>query len=208
MSGEAVVPQRVTEGQHRGERVAHVWRARCTRCAPMSETLPPPFARESGDVVNVVVETPAGSRIKYTWQPDLRLFKATRVLGSGMRFPHDCGFIPGTETAEGSPLDALILSDGPLEVGCLVECRVLGAFAVSTDEQPGVDPIRNDRLVVVPLPSRRGRDWKELGDLGDAAVGELADFLRTYVEREGRSYRLEATVDSSQALGVVRRSLR
>src|SRR5262245_23440846 len=128
----------------------------------MSETLPPPFVKEKDDVVNVVVETPAGSRIKYTGQPDLRLFKATKVLASGLRFPHDVGFIPGTEAADGAPLDALILSDGPLATGCMVECRVLGAFEMATSERPGAAPVRNDRLIVVPVPSRRGRDWKDV----------------------------------------------
>ncbi|HVV85586.1 MAG TPA: inorganic diphosphatase [Kofleriaceae bacterium] len=170
----------------------------------MADLSLPPFAKD--DVVNVVVETPAGSRIKYTWQPDLEVFKVTKVLASGLRFPHDFGFVPGTRTADGAPLDALVLADGPLAVGCLVECRVLGAFTVETSDEPGGQKVRNDRLVVVPEPSLRGRSWHELRDLGESMVVELGGFLRSYVEREGRTFELKGTVGPSEALTLVRRA--
>src|SRR4051812_48829231 len=172
----------------------------------MAELALPTFAKEKDDVVNVVVETPAGSRIKYTWQPDLQVFKVSKVLASGLRFPHDFGFIPGTQGDDGAPLDALVLADGPLSVGCLVECRVLGAFAVKTSDKEGGQPTRNDRLVVVPEPSLRGRSWHRLGDLGESAVDELCGFLRSYVEREGRTFELLGTVGPREALTLVKRA--
>lgn len=168
---------------------------------PPPDLVMPPFARP--DLLNVVVETPAGSRIKYTWQPELKVFKVTKVLASGLRFPHDFGFIPGTRAGDGAPLDALVIGDGPMAVGSLVECRVLGAFQVATSDKPRGPLTRNDRLVVVPEPSFRGRSWKSLDDLGESLVADLAGFLRSYVEREGRGFELLGTVGPREALRLV-----
>jgi inorganic pyrophosphatase len=161
----------------------------------------PPFTRE--ELVHVLVETPAGSRVKYTWQPDLQVFKVTKVLAGGLRFPHDFGFVPGTRGEDGGPIDALVLGDGPLPVGSLVECRVLGAIRIATSDRPGAPFVRSDRLVVVPEPSFRGRTWQRLGDLGETHVGNLAGFLRSYAEREGRGFELLGTIGPRDALRLV-----
>ena len=168
------------------------------------DTSAPAFAR--GDLINVIIETPAGSRIKYHWQPELRLFKAAKFLAAGSCFPYDVGFIPSTQVVGGEPLDVLVLSDGALAVGCLVECRVLGAFEVETSDRPGGEAARNVRLIAVPEPSLRGRSWQRLGDLGESMLDELADFLRTYVEREGRSFDLRGQVGPQKALQMVRQA--
>ncbi|HKW17667.1 MAG TPA: inorganic diphosphatase [Terriglobales bacterium] len=53
------------------------------------------FSRED-DSIQVVIETPKGSRNKYMFDPELSSFKLSRVLPDGMLFPYDFGFIPST----------------------------------------------------------------------------------------------------------------
>jgi inorganic pyrophosphatase len=154
-----------------------------------------PFADH--DVVNVVIETPSGSRTKYSWDAGERMFRASKILPLGMSFPYDFGFVPGTQAADGDPLDALVIADEPLAVGCYVECRVLGAFEVKTDGE------RNDRLIVVPRETIRGVGWHHLEDLGEPLVREIGAFLESYVKREGRSFELLRRVDRSLALQLV-----
>jgi hypothetical protein len=43
--------------------------------------------------VQVVIETPKGSRNKYAWDPDQQIFALKKVLPEGMSFPYDFGFI-------------------------------------------------------------------------------------------------------------------
>jgi len=150
-----------------------------------------------GEDVNVIVETPAGSRTKYAWKPDREMFEARKVLPLGLSFPFDFGFIAGTKADDGDPLDACILADAPLAVGSLVACRVLGAFCVKTDGE------RNDRVVVVPQIALRGADWKDLKEIGGTWCDEIGDFLRSYVEREGRTYELVDVVGRQAAMGIV-----
>src|SRR5437764_1172805 len=71
-------------------------------------------------LVNVIVETPAGSRSKYKYDEALGLFRLHKLLPVGAAFPFDFGFIPGTRAEDGDPLDVLLLGVEPTFVGCLV----------------------------------------------------------------------------------------
>jgi inorganic pyrophosphatase len=44
----------------------------------------------------VVVETPRGSRVKISFDPELHVFCVDRELVLGLQYPHDFGFIPCT----------------------------------------------------------------------------------------------------------------
>jgi len=137
---------------------------------------------------DVIIETPAGSRIKYAWDPQANRFRAKKVLPLGMSFPFDFGFIPGTRAPDGDPLDALVVADAPLAVGAIVECRLLGVFRVAMSEKGGSKLVENDRLVAAPVDTIRGARWRELADLGAELLAEIGDFFQSYVEREGRRF--------------------
>ncbi len=46
------------------------------------------------NVVNTIVEIPKGSRNKYEYDRELRIFRLGLVLYSSVRYPADYGFIP------------------------------------------------------------------------------------------------------------------
>jgi len=54
--------------------------------------------------IQVVIETPKGSRNKYAFDPELGIFELKRVLPAGMSFPYDFGFVPSTKADDGDPL--------------------------------------------------------------------------------------------------------
>lgn len=56
-----------------------------------------PFEKD-GELV-VIIETPKGSRNKYAFDPQERIFELKKVLPAGMAFPYDFGFAPCTEAA-------------------------------------------------------------------------------------------------------------
>src|SRR5687767_782444 len=88
------------------------------------------FNEENG-FLNVIVETPKGSRNKYNFDFELGLFRLKKVLPAGAVFPFDFGFIPSTCGDDGDPLDVLLLMDEPAFAGCVVEARLLGAMEAS-----------------------------------------------------------------------------
>jgi len=153
--------------------------------------------------VNVVIETPSGRRTKYAWDPKQRAFRMTRVLPLGTTFPYDFGFIPGTESGDGDPLDVLVLADEPLFPGCVAECRVLGAIECKTGEAKD-KLVRNDRLIAVPRDSVRGAEWHNLNHIGDTLIREIGEFFADYTRREGRTFELVGTVDRARALALIK----
>jgi inorganic pyrophosphatase len=62
---------------------------------------------EGYGLLNVVVDTPRGSRNKYTYDEEAGLWRLSKVLPLGASFPHDFGFIPTTRGGDGDPLDIL-----------------------------------------------------------------------------------------------------
>ena len=87
-----------------------------------------PFDRKSGNL-NVIIDTPKGSRNKYSFDFKFSVYKLKSVLPHGAVFPFDFGSIPGTIADDGDPLDVLVLMDEPVFIGCLVEARLLGVIA-------------------------------------------------------------------------------
>src|SRR5580704_1027599 len=97
--------------------------------------------------LNVVVETPKGSRVKYAYDPESGFFQLSKALPEGMVFPFNFGFIPKTLAADGDPLDVLILNEEPLISGCLLKVRPIAVVKATQTEKENSKPIRNDRII-------------------------------------------------------------
>src|SRR5436309_6211810 len=140
--------------------------------------------------VQVVIETPKGSRNKYAWDAKLRLFTLKKVLPEGMVFPHDFGFIPSTEAEDGDPLDVLILMDQSAFPGCIVEARLIGVIEGEQKEDGKKE--RNDRLIAVSNTSHTHSDIKKIGDLNESLVREIEKFFVNYHSNDGTTFKVLA----------------
>jgi inorganic pyrophosphatase len=147
-------------------------------------TLP---ARQPGTKrVNVVVETPAGSRSKYRYDEDAGLFRLHKMLPAGAAFPFDFGFVPSTLADDGDALDMLVLLDEPAPVGCLVTARLLGGLQAEQTEKGKT--IRNDRLIGVAETDKIRPRARTLKDLPGKLLDEIEHFLVSYNRFEGRAF--------------------
>src|SRR5689334_3990623 len=91
------------------------------------------FDPKTGNL-NVIVETSQGSRNKYKYDPERRLFKVHKLLPAGASFPFDFGFIPSTVGDDGDPLDVLVVMEEPAPAGILVPARLLGVIEAEQTE--------------------------------------------------------------------------
>ncbi len=96
------------------------------------------------DLVNVIVEIPIGSGIKYEYDKDKQIIVADRFLYTAFRYPFNYGFIPGTWSEDEDPLDIVVVSSEPVATGTLIACRVVGMLA--TQDEEGTDA----KLIAVP----------------------------------------------------------
>ena len=157
-------------------------------------------------LVRVIVDTPAGSRNKYKFDPELGIFKISRILPAGMAFPFDFGSIPGTRAEDGDALDVMVLTDAPLFVGCLVHVRLIGVIRATQTERR--TSIRNDRLVAsIQTPVNKAR-FRELSEVPRDTVREIEHFFRSYNEAQGRPFRITGRGGSKAAGQILQRALR
>jgi inorganic pyrophosphatase len=138
--------------------------------------------------VHVVIDTPAGSRNKYKYDLQRRIFRVSRTLPDGLVFPHDFGWIPQTRAADGDPLDILVLSAAPTFPGCLVTARLLGVLHAYQLE--GKQRVRNDRLIGVAETPVNVSELKGLRSLEPLQLRSIERFFESYNELMGRKFRV------------------
>ena len=78
-----------------------------------------PVEKTSG-IIQVIIETPRGSRNKFAYDLKQNIFTVKKVLPAGMTFPYDFGFLPKTLAPDGDPIDVLLLMDEPAFPGIAV----------------------------------------------------------------------------------------
>jgi inorganic pyrophosphatase len=153
-----------------------------------------PFDPETHEL-NVIVETPKGSRNKFEYDEKYGLFKLSGVLPAGANFPFDFGFIPATIGGDGDPLDVLVLMDEPAFTGCLVPSRLIGVITAEQTERDG-ETTRNDRLIAVATDSRTHSNLKSIEQLeagehpgGSILLEEIEHFFVSYNEIKGKEFK-------------------
>lgn len=143
---------------------------------------------EKTDALRIVIETPKGSRNKYSYDPDCDCMQLSTVLPEGMVFPYDFGFIPSTLGEDGDPLDILILMEAPVVPGCVVRTRLIGGIEARQKEK-GEDWVENDRLIAVATHAQTYQEAKTIDDLRPHLVEEITEFFVDYNKLRGRKFK-------------------
>lgn len=165
-----------------------------------------PFDEETGEL-NVVIETPKGSRNKYAFDEKLGIFVLKGVLAAGHSFPFDFGFIPNTLGGDGDPLDVLVLMDEAAFAGCLVPSRLIGVIEAEQTELDGKVE-RNDRLIAVSSNSKTHTELKSINDLNETLVKEIEHFFISYNEAKGKSFKPLGRFGARKAKNLVEDGIR
>ena len=147
-----------------------------------------PREEDDDDIIRVVIETPKGSRNKYAFDPEDKIFELKKVLPAGMDFPYDFGFVPSTKADDGDPVDVLVLMDEPVFTGCLLKCRIIGIIEGEQGEKK--DTERNDRVVAIEKQNHSWADVRHIDDLGKKFLEELEEFFVNYHKLSGEEYRV------------------
>ena len=160
-----------------------------------------PLDKKDG-ILQVIVETPAGSRNKFSYDPDQGIFALKKVLPAGMVFPYDFGFLPRTLAPDGDPIDVLLLMDEPAYPGCAVRACLIGV--IEGEQLDGKKKITNDRLLAVAEANHRYANVRSLKDLPEEWLKELQDFFVNYHKLEGKEYHLLGCKGATAALHLIK----
>jgi len=153
-----------------------------------------------------IIETPKGSRNKFSYDPETGLFKLAGLLPEGMFFPFDFGFVPSTLGDDGDPLDVLVLMDAPAHVGCQLDIRVVGVIAARQTEDGKTE--RNDRLLGVAIHSYQHEHVTSIDDLSKTLLSQVEEFFISYNRQRGKKFKVTGTSGPRKAIKVLKAGMR
>jgi inorganic pyrophosphatase len=145
---------------------------------PTKKRSAPKATQKPGTTLDIIIETPKGSRNKFKFDEKQRQFQLSKVLPQGMIFPYDFGFVPETYAEDGDPLDVLVLMDEPTFPGCRVECSLIGVIEAEQEEDGEVH--RNDRMIAVAKASELYAGIEDLSDLDSTILKQIEKFFVNY----------------------------
>lgn len=130
--------------------------------------------------INVVIEIPQGSSVKYEVDKESGAVIVDRFLFTPMAYPAAYGFVPGTLADDGDPSDALVLVPAQVVPGAVIRARPIGVLFM--EDESGQD----EKLICVPHDkiSLVFTEVKEMDDLPKITRDMIEHFFTRYKDLE------------------------
>ena len=155
--------------------------------------------------VNVIVEVPAGGEpVKYEMDKASGALFVDRFLHTAMSYPGNYGFIPHTLSADGDPIDVLIVGETRLVPGAVVRVRPIGAL-VMEDEGGG-----DEKILAVPVDALHPiyEGVRDHSDLPPLITRQIAHFFEHYKDLEaGKWVRVGHWEDAAGAARMIEEAI-
>ncbi len=132
------------------------------------------------DSINVVVEIPSGSSVKYEIDKETGAVFVDRFLYTATHYPFNYGFIPQTKEEDGDPLDVVVLTQMSVYPVTVIRSRPIGMLV--TEDENG----RDVKIVAVPEKNvdPNMADIEDLVQLPGFTRSQIEHFFKQYKELE------------------------
>jgi inorganic pyrophosphatase len=136
------------------------------------------------DEINVIIEIPKGSNIKYEIDDETGAVFVDRKLFTAMFYPCNYGFIPRTKEKDGDPVDVLVLGNDPVVPSAVMRANPVGVL-ITADEE-GDDA----KVVAVPITKvdPTFSDVKDIDSIPQYIQDQIKHFFEHYKELEKGKY--------------------
>lgn len=154
--------------------------------------------------INVFVEIPQGSSVKYELDKDSGVIFVDRFSYTAMFYPFNYGFIPKTYAEDGDPVDVLIISSYSVAPGTVIPSRPIGMLEM--EDEAGVDTkiIAVPTAKVDPFLSR----INEMKDIDKATENKIKHFFTHYKEIEpGKWVKIKNFLSKKHAEEAIKKAL-
>ncbi len=155
--------------------------------------------------INVLIEIPKDSSIKYELDKESGIIFVDRFLHTAMKFPTNYGFVPNTQADDGDPLDVMVLSEYSVAPGTVIPSVVIGMLEM--EDEAGIDT----KILAVPemkIDPFFG-EYKDITDIPQAIKNKLKHFYENYKSLEpGKWVKLKEWKNKQTALEAVRKALK
>ena len=163
----------------------------------MTNYLSLPIGDGAPEEINAVIEIPRGQTNKYEYDKQLNVFRLDRNLYSPVHYPGDYGFVPSTLSADGDPLDVLVLVDAPSFTGCVMTVRPVGVLKMI--DQGSED----EKILAVGLNNPVYHDVNDYTQLYPHLMKEIEHFFTVYKELEAKTTRIQGWENAAKAREIV-----
>ena len=160
--------------------------------------------KETKDSIEIIIETPKGSRNKYKYNEKKEIFKLDKILPVGFSFPFDFGIIPKTKGDDGDPLDIILITQQSTFTGCHIDSRIVGGIKANQTEEGKT--IRNDRFFAVPLCDDLYASVQDVHDLPREMVNEIGEFFMAYHKLENVDFVPQSLLKAQEVKKIIKSS--
>ena len=155
--------------------------------------------------INVFVEIPQGSFIKYEMDKDTGFITVDRFSYTSMAFPGNYGFIPQTHGEDGDPLDVLLISTYPVSPGVVIPSRVVGMLEMGDEE--GID------TKIIAVPTKKVDPFyqhvENIDDLDETLKKKIQHYFNRYKELEpGKWVKTKNFLAKEKALEAIKKAMK
>ena len=133
------------------------------------------------DEFNVIIEIPMNADpIKYEVDKETGAMFVDRFMSTAMHYPCNYGYIPQTLSADGDPVDVLVITPFPLVPSVVVSCRPIGMLKM--EDEAGGDA----KLLAVPIDKILPiyQHWQKPEDMNDLRLQQITHFFEHYKDLE------------------------
>lgn len=131
--------------------------------------------------INVVIEIPSDSDpVKYEVDKATGAMFVNRFMGTAMHYPCNYGYIPGSLSEDGDPIDVLAVTPIPLISGSVIHCRPIGML--NMEDESGIDT----KILAVPADKLTGmyRNVSTWQDMPQPLLDSISHFFEHYKDLE------------------------
>lgn len=154
--------------------------------------------------INVVVEIPQGSSVKYELDKNSGAIIVDRFLYTSMFYPFNYGFIPQTHAEDGDPVDVVLISSLPVTPGSVIPARPIGFLKMEDEAGP------DNKIIAVPTEKidPTFSHIKDISDINNHLKERIKHFFEKYKELEpGKWVKIKEFLAKEYAEEEIKRSL-
>ncbi len=160
--------------------------------------------KKAPEIVNVFIEIPQGSSVKYELDKESGVIFVDRFLYTKMEFPFNYGFIPGTLSGDGDPVDVMVLSTKPVVPGVVIPSRPIGM--IEMEDESGID----NKVIAVPAEKINppfGK-YNDIQDLPQEIKEKIKHFFENYKKGEpGKWVKVKEWKGRNEAIEEVKKGI-
>jgi inorganic pyrophosphatase len=155
--------------------------------------------------INVIIEIPEGSMIKYEMDKDAEVIMVDRFVRTTMGYPTNYGFVPNTTAGDGDPVDVLVLCSQPLHPGIMINVTPIAMLEM--EDESGMD----EKIIAVPSEKSDPMfgNMKDVGDISEHVKAKIKHFFEHYKELEpGKWVKLKDWKGKKEAMEAIKAGLK